>query len=694
MSEEVTAGMRRFPVYLLLDCSGYMAGEPIDAVRMGLRALISDLRGDPFALETAWLSVITFDSTAKQVVPLTELALVQEPPINAGGGTSLGAALKLLADCINKEVRKGTVDKKGDFKPLVLLMTDGQSTDNWQGPIDQPTDSWQEPVDDLKKLVGAQNIIVYAAGQNADETLLKRITELVVNLNSCERGNLGDIVGRYLSFNDELWCVDSYPVTSIERAVLTDGREVEYVLDPGFLEDRVIQMFFTLDRSAAILFRRKAYSDPTMRARLEALVGKFNPTTGPHGEYWRKLFCCWPTGIVESPERGVGIMCPAIPGHFYFSEGGMKGHVKAGQWFTSRKLRSLIPKSERRRWNNYFRACIMVARSVRRLHDKGLIHSDLSPRNILFDPPSGKCILLGWNELVIPGFPAEVIGAPGYIAPELVTTYRLNIKDPTRKHPCIATDRHALAVFIYEFLLFRHPLKGPRVNFTESAEEDEFLSLGANALFIEHPIDHSNRPAKEQLGVEYEALGPHLVALFNQAFVDGLHDPMRRPSAAQWEDALLKTGDMLHPCPNHDCTHKWFVMWPEGRQSCPFCGVKLDGTMLKLIFRKEVRPGEWLPDGELTLYDGLPIFKWHIFDNVQPNETLTDADREIVADCQFYEGRWLLINRKLEEMVSPGGNRVAPNSAIELRPGSRFRFSTTPHGLIAEVEVMQNVSGR
>ena len=68
MVDEVSAGMRRLPVYMVLDCSGSMSGEPIEAVRMGLRALVSDLQGDPQALETAWLSVISFDSSAKPLL--------------------------------------------------------------------------------------------------------------------------------------------------------------------------------------------------------------------------------------------------------------------------------------------------------------------------------------------------------------------------------------------------------------------------------------------------------------------------------------------------------------------------------------------------------------------------------------------------------------------------------------------------
>ena len=169
---------RRLPVYLLLDCSGSMSGQPIEAVRQGVKALLSELKGDPTALETAYLSVITFESTAHQVCPLTELALFKEPKINAGGGTSLGAALKLLEQCMDKEVRKSTANQKGDWKPLVFLMTDGQ-----------PTDSWETAADRIKQKKPG-NIIACAAGSGADEFLLKRVTEIVVKLDNLQPDSL------------------------------------------------------------------------------------------------------------------------------------------------------------------------------------------------------------------------------------------------------------------------------------------------------------------------------------------------------------------------------------------------------------------------------------------------------------------------------------------------------------------------
>ena len=84
--------MRRLPVYLLVDTSGSMHGEAIEAVRNGLQVLVSALRQDPYALETAYLSVIAFNSEARQLTPLTELMSFQVPDIQASGTTALGGA--------------------------------------------------------------------------------------------------------------------------------------------------------------------------------------------------------------------------------------------------------------------------------------------------------------------------------------------------------------------------------------------------------------------------------------------------------------------------------------------------------------------------------------------------------------------------------------------------------------------------
>jgi len=170
--------LRRLPVYLLLDCSSSMRGQPIEQVKQGLRALLDDLSSEPMAIETVYLSVITFHNTAQQVIPLMELMEFKAPQIQASGATALGAALRLLMDCLEKEVRKNTEEQKGDWKPLVFLMTDGMSTD-----------AWENAADELKKQ-NIANLIAFAAGSNALVANLKRMTDTVLKSEELSPGAL------------------------------------------------------------------------------------------------------------------------------------------------------------------------------------------------------------------------------------------------------------------------------------------------------------------------------------------------------------------------------------------------------------------------------------------------------------------------------------------------------------------------
>ena len=170
--------MRRLPVYLLLDCSGSMFGEPIEAVKNGVQVLISTLRQDPYALETAYLSIITFDSSAQQVTPLTELSAFQQPNIQASGCTALGEALALLAQKADQEVTKTTAEKKGDWKPLVFILTDGE-----------PTDDLNKGLAEFKKRKWGM-VVACAAGSGANTNTLKNITESVVSLDTADSATI------------------------------------------------------------------------------------------------------------------------------------------------------------------------------------------------------------------------------------------------------------------------------------------------------------------------------------------------------------------------------------------------------------------------------------------------------------------------------------------------------------------------
>ena len=165
---------RRLPIYLLLDCSESMAGDAFTAMEKGLAAMMADLRADPMALETAFVSLLTFASTAKQVLPLTEAYKLVMPTLPMGSGTALGAGLQLLRQCMTSEVVTSSPTQKGDYKPIVFILTDGA-----------PTDAWEQQADYFKSNVTGKkaNVIAVALGPDADADALRRITGTVLTMN-------------------------------------------------------------------------------------------------------------------------------------------------------------------------------------------------------------------------------------------------------------------------------------------------------------------------------------------------------------------------------------------------------------------------------------------------------------------------------------------------------------------------------
>jgi uncharacterized protein YegL len=174
--------MRRLPVYFLLDTSGSMNGEPIQALNNAMSGMINNLRSDAQASETLWISIITFDRDVNEIVPLTELPTFQLPEIVCpqSGPTFTGKALEMLYGKATKEVRKGTPTQKGDWRPLLFLFTDGKPND---------IQLYNEMIPKIKSLnFGA--IVGCAAGIKGDNSKLKELTNTVVHLETADSTTL------------------------------------------------------------------------------------------------------------------------------------------------------------------------------------------------------------------------------------------------------------------------------------------------------------------------------------------------------------------------------------------------------------------------------------------------------------------------------------------------------------------------
>jgi uncharacterized protein YegL len=174
--------MRRLPVYILIETAGGMKGERIEAVKNGLDVMVSKLRQDPFALESVFISLIRFDRIAEVIVPLTELELLQIPEIEIPQSSPphTGEALEFLCEQVEREIIKSTEDQKGDWRPLLFILTRGVPADK---------EKFKSVVNQVKSKNFA-TIVACTAGSRGSEEDLKMLTNHVVHLDTADSSTL------------------------------------------------------------------------------------------------------------------------------------------------------------------------------------------------------------------------------------------------------------------------------------------------------------------------------------------------------------------------------------------------------------------------------------------------------------------------------------------------------------------------
>jgi len=301
---------------------------------------------------------------------------------------------------------------------------------------------------------------------------------------------------------------------------------------------------------------------PAINKSLDVLkwILKAHPPSGNEVE----PYLAWPTAIVvdNTHTRALGVVMPNI--------NRPTAWMLPLSWYRSKKtwMKTYTDHPERKgNFKGRVEAAICITAAARYLNRIGYAHADFSDKNVFVNPVAGKAALIDLDGLIVPNFiHGEVLGTSGYMAPELVTR--------EQKLPDQYTDRHALAVVLYEFLLMGHPLRGGRPAMSDDSNQDDELMFGSHALYREHSTDHSNYPKVSYMSAK--TLGQEMAALFRRSFESALafQTQKGRPHPSEYESALKHLRDDLVACSNANCFWGYFPSQDGTLEKCPACGAK------------------------------------------------------------------------------------------------------------------------
>jgi uncharacterized protein YegL len=129
----------RCPCILLLDTSGSMKGQPLDALNEGLRTFQQELDRDSLAKKRVEVAIVTFNSEVEIVQDFVTADDFNPPMLKAKGLTHMGEAILRGLEML--QVRKALYREHGVsyYRPWLFLITDGEPQGESEELIEQAT---------------------------------------------------------------------------------------------------------------------------------------------------------------------------------------------------------------------------------------------------------------------------------------------------------------------------------------------------------------------------------------------------------------------------------------------------------------------------------------------------------------------------------------------------------------------------
>jgi amino acid transporter len=293
---------------------------------------------------------------------------------------------------------------------------------------------------------------------------------------------------------------------------------------------------------------------PETEAKVRAMTAR------PPAE-WREassghVALAWPSEVVLENGRFTGFLMPAIDTgksvelHRIANPSDRRGATGRTEW-----LRGF-------NWQYLVRTAANLAHATRLLHASGSVIGDFNERNI-FVTAHARVTLIDCDSMQFTASSGRTylcrVGRPEFTSPELARVdWKKTVRQPS-------SDLFALAIHLFQLLMQgEHPFRGvwsgpgEKPSVSDLAEWGTWMSQRGGRL----------SPRPKTIGMDL--LPDSIREMFRRAFEDGATRPERRPTAADWQQALNSLAGSLRRCKANRQHY-----YPPHCKSCPWCAHEL-----------------------------------------------------------------------------------------------------------------------
>ena len=256
-----------------------------------------------------------------------------------------------------------------------------------------------------------------------------------------------------------------------------------------------------------------------------------------------------------------------------------------------------------------------TAQILARLHAIPLVYADISENNIMISEKvdGSEVWLVDLDNLHFQSSRSEFIHTPDLGAPEVVAG---------KAGVSTLSDAYSFSILAFWVLTQILPFDGDYECDPDGDENLIELAQRGKIPWVEDTQDDSNYTDK---GIpRHLVLSKPLHALFQRTFEEGRLDRIKRPSMAEWAEALRRAADRIVSCPS--CTSTFDVT----AGNCPFC----PESPRPLFVHMQVN--RWDPeidDTGASAVSSRPV--WHkMLDATQDSVVLRHVIEPVLADAE------------------------------------------------------------